>query len=243
MSYAEPTGGARLRAALPWPAGWARRTRGPQYRPAVISGVVCVLVALTLALNNMADGLLLLVFAAGVFVYALRPADAHPVRVRLAEARPTRLRAGTGTQFPLRRTASDWLGRRPTITLTPTAVVADQGGPVVVPWSRITEIRAGEAATGVPYSLLPPPRRNWITIGVTDPATIPGATPARRSRLQPRFGPTTVVGLPTTTLLSDPVVLFHALHFYLDNPQARVELATPSGPARIRHYRVNPSDA
>jgi len=228
----------RSGVALPWPAGWARRTRGPQYRPAVVGGVVCVLLAGTLALNNLADGLLLIVFAMGMFIYGLRPATAYPIRVALGQVPgPSAYR---GAQFPLRiSNPLAVLRRRPTVTLTPTAVVADHGSALVIPWSQITEVRATEAVTGIPHSLLPPPKQNWLTIAVADPSAV-AAPPSRQLR---RFGTNTVTGFPTTSLLTDPVVLFHTLHYYLDNPQARPELADSDAIDRIRSARVNPTDS
>lgn len=224
--------------ALPWPTGWARRTRGAQYRPAVIAGVVCTLFAGTLALNNLADGLLLVVFAMGMFIYALRPAHLYPVRVTLGEVPGPP--AHRGTQFPLRiSNPLAVLRRRPTVTLTPTAVVADRGSALVIPWSAITEVRATEAVTGIPHSLLPPPRQNWLTIAVADPSAINATV----SRLFRRFGGNTVAGFPTTSLLTDPVVLFHTLHYYLDNPQARPELDNGCALDRIRSGRVDPTDS
>jgi hypothetical protein len=225
--------------ALPWPTGWAHRTRGPQYRPAVVGGVVCTLFACTLALNNLADGFVLIVFAMGLFVYALRPAHTYPVRVSLGEV-PGPRSPLRGVQFPLRiSNPLAVLRRRPTVTLTPTAVVADRGSALVIPWSAITEVRATAAITGIPHSLLPAPRQNWLTIAVTDPA----AVDATASRLLRRFGGNTVAGFATTSLLSDPVVLYHTLHYYLDNPQARPELADRCAIDRIRAARVDPVDS
>ncbi len=223
---------------LPWPSGWARRTRGPQYRPATVGGIVCVLFAVTLALNNLADGLLLIVFAMGMFIYALRPAPAYPIRVALGQVPgPSVYR---GAQFPMRMSNPlAVLRRRPTVTLTPTAVVADRGSALVIPWSQITEVRATEAVTGIPHSLLPPPKQNWLTIAVADPDAVAGAV----SRSLRRFGANTITGFPTTSLLSDPVVLFHTLHYYLDNPQARPELGDTHALDRIRSARVNPTDS
>lgn len=225
--------------ALPWPTGWAPRTRGPQYRPAIVGGVVCTLFAGTLALNNLADGFVLVVFAMGLFIYALRPAHSYPVRVSLGEVPGPRCSL-RGAQFPLRiSNPLAVLRRRPTVTLTPTAVVADRGSALVIPWSAITEVRATAAVTGIPHALLPAPRQNWLTIAVADPDAVDGAV----SRLFRRFGGNTVAGFATTSLLSDPVVLYHALHYYLDNPQARPELAAQDALDRIRAGRVDPFDS
>lgn len=200
--------------------------------------MACTLFAGTLALNNLADGLLLVVFAMGMFIYALRPAPAYPVRVALGEVPGPP--AGRGVQFPLRiSNPLAVLRRRPTVTLTPTAVVADRGSALVIPWSQITEVRATEAVTGIPHALLPAPRLNWLTIAVADPAALDGAV----SRMFRRFGGNTVTGFATTSLLTDPVVLFHTLHYYLDNPQARPELADHCAVERIRAGRVDPTDS
>jgi hypothetical protein len=227
------TPSARPPSQLPWPAGWARRTFGPQYRPAVVVGVLCVLLAATLGIRNPADAFLIAVFAVGLFVWALRPAPAYPIRVSAVD-----LDGQRGAQFPLRIT-NPLIPRRPSVTLTPTAVVTHAGAPLVIPWSEITEVRASHLRTGVPHSLLPPPRQNWLTIGVADLRAIRGAGP----KLAARFGGNTVAGFPTTSVLSNPLVLYHTLHYYLDNPQARPELATGWAVERIRAARVEPYDA
>lgn len=223
--------------SLPWPTAWARRTRGPQYRPAIVGGVVCFVLSGAIALENVADGLVLGVFALGMFIWAVRPATRYPIRVTLAPV-PGR-GPDYGAQFPLRITNPlAALRRRPTVTLVPAGVVVDRGVPLTIPWTQITEVRATEAQTGMPHPLLPAPRRNWLTIAVADPA----AVRRTRSTFARRFGGNTVTGFPTTDVLSDPVVLFHTLHFYLDNPHARHELAREDAITRIRTARVDPED-
>lgn len=224
---------ARQPGQLPWPDGWARRTRGPQYRPAVLAGLLCLPLAAALAIGNPADGILVAVFAAGLFIWALRPAPRYPIRVDLADIGPGQ----RGARFPL-RINSLFVARRPSVTLTPTAVVADAGTHLVIPWSQITEVRAAGAATGLPHPLLPAPRQNWLTISVLDASAVRGT----RSRLASRFGANTVAGIATTSMLFDPVVLYHTLHYYLDNPHARPELAGDFAVERIRRARVEPHD-
>lgn len=200
----------------------------------MIAGLLCLLLAGSLALRNLADGFLMTVLALGLFVLALRPATAYPVRVGLGEAVPGQ----SGAQFPLRITNPFTTRRRPCLTLTPGAVIVDLGSPLVIPWTQITEVRATAVVTGIPHPLLPPPRQNWLTIGVANRSAVPGAAP----RLVRHFGGNTVAGIPATRLLSDPVVLFHTLHYYLDNPEARPELAGPAAIRRIRTARVEPHD-
>jgi hypothetical protein len=228
---------ARTPGGLPWPAGWARRTRGPQYRPAAIGAVLCLLLAGSLAIRNLADGFLVVVLALGMLAFALRPAPSYPVRVALGDATS----GATGVRFPLRITNPFTARHRPYVTLTPAAVVAGNGDALIIPWSAITEVRATTLVTGVPHPLLPPPRQNWLLIGVADRTAVLGpGTPERALR---RFGANTVLGFPATRLLTDPVVFFHALHYYLDNPAARAELACEAALHRIRARRVQPHDA
>lgn len=196
--------------------------------------LLCLLLAGALAIRNPADGFLVVVLALGMLAFALRSAVSYPVRVGLGEAFPGR----PGVRFPLRITNPFTARRRPYVTLTPIAVVTDDGDPLVIPWSEITEVRAATAVTGVPHPLLPPPRQNWLIIGVADRQTVPGAP----EKLVQRFGGDTVVGFPATRLLTDPLVLFHTLHYYLDNPDARPELADDAALRRIRTRRIHPHD-
>lgn len=226
---------------LSWPSGWTARIRGPHYRLAVAGGVACALLAVVLALVHPADGLVLLVVAVGVFGYALLPAPYYPVRVELGEVpgRPPH----RGAQFPLRITSPlGVLRRRPTITLTPTAVIADQGRTLVIPWSQITDIQAVDAANRRSGWPLPRSRQNWLAITVAHAE----ASDDARARLVHRFGTglgaDTAAGFTVTSLLTDPVVLFHTLHYYLENPQARPELAGQDGLDRIREERVDVLD-
>jgi hypothetical protein len=123
-------------------------------------------------------------------------------------------------------------GRRWRVLLTPSAVVIAAGGArTVVPWEAIQQVRATEATTRVRGIAVSEP---LVGIDLSDPQAIQTGRPERL--LLPwsrRLGAD--ISLPIRTLGIDPRLFCQALRYYHQHPQARAELATEAGLARVRH--------
>jgi len=136
--------------------------------------------------------------------------------------------------------ASRGWGRRWRVLLTPSAVVSAAGSSrTVVPWAAIQQVRATEVTTHVRGIAV---REPLVGIDVSDPQAIQ-TDPLERLLLpvNRRFGAD--ISLPIRTLDIDPRLLHQALRYYHQHPQARAELATEAGPARMQHGQFNPDTA
>jgi len=122
-------------------------------------------------------------------------------------------------------------GRRWRVLLTPSAVVVAVGGArTVVPWEAIRQVRATEVAIREPL----------VGIDVSDPQAIQTG-PLERLLLPLNRRLAADVTLPIRTLDIDPPLLYHALRYYHQHPQARAELATQAGVARVQHGQLTPT--
>ena len=137
---------------------------------------------------------------------------------------------GSGLLIAARR---GW-GRRWRVLLTPSAVVVAAGGArTVVPWPAIRQVRATEVATYVRGVRISEP---LVGIDVSDPRAIQtGALERLLLPLNRRLAAD--ITLPVRTLDIDPSLLYEALRYYHRHPQARSELATEAGLARLRQRR------
>jgi hypothetical protein len=129
-------------------------------------------------------------------------------------------------------------GRRWRVLLTPSAVVVAAGrARTVVPWEVIEQVRATEVTTyarGVRVS------EPLVGIDVSDPLAIQ-AGPLERLLMPLNRRLAADITLPIRTLDIDPPLLYEALRYYHQHPQARAELATQEGLARVRHGRFAPT--
>jgi hypothetical protein len=126
-------------------------------------------------------------------------------------------------------------GRRWRVLLTPSAVVIALGGArTVVPWAAIEQVRATEVTTyagGVRVS------EPLVGIDLSDPRAIQTG-PLERLLLPLNRRLAADITLPVRTLDIDPSLLYEALRYYHQHPQARAELATQEGLARMQHAQV-----
>jgi hypothetical protein len=129
-------------------------------------------------------------------------------------------------------------GRRGRVLLTPSAVVIAAGGArTVVPWEAIQQVRATEVATRVRGIAV---RAPLVGIDVSDLEAIQtGPVERLLLPLSRRLGAD--VSLPIRTLGIDPPLLYQALRYYHQHPQARAELATQAGLTRIQHGQFTPA--
>ncbi|WP_436501926.1 hypothetical protein [Actinokineospora sp. HUAS TT18] len=127
------------------------------------------------------------------------------------------------------------LRRKPRTTgvlLTPEHVVINWVHPAVrVPWSDISEIRPlclriGRANTG--------PSQNFVGVVSHNSETMN----TRMRKAAEKFGKDVACALPMRSLDVDQLVVLHTLTFYLDNPDARAELAGPDAVRRVREVRL-----
>jgi threonine/homoserine/homoserine lactone efflux protein len=131
-------------------------------------------------------------------------------------------------------------GRRWRVLLTPSAVVIAAGGArTVVPWEAIQQVRATEVTTRVRGVALSEP---LVGIDLSDPQAIQTG-PLERLLLpwSRRLGAD--LTLPIRTLGIDPRLLYQALRYYHQHPQARAELATETGLARVQHGQFTTTQA
>jgi hypothetical protein len=129
-------------------------------------------------------------------------------------------------------------GRRWRVLLTPSAVVIAAGGArTVVPWEAIQQVRATEVTTRVRGVAVGEP---LVGIDVSDPQAIQtGSLERLLLPLNRRLAAD--LALPIRTLDIDPPLLYGALRYYHQHPQARAELATQAGVARVQHGRFTPT--
>jgi hypothetical protein len=129
-------------------------------------------------------------------------------------------------------------GRRWRVLLTPAAVVVAAGGArTVLPWEAIQQVRAIEVTTGVRGVSV---REPLVGIDVSDPQAIQTG-PLERLLLPLSRRLAADVALPIRTLDIDPPLLYEALRYYHQHPQARAELATQAGLTRIQHGQFPPT--
>jgi hypothetical protein len=126
-------------------------------------------------------------------------------------------------------------GRRWQVLLTPSAVVIVAGDArTVVPWKAIRQVQATEVTTYVRGFAV---REPLLGIQVRDPEAIQtGLLERLLLPLNRRLGAD--LALPIRTLAIDPRLLYHVLRYYHQHPQARVELATQAGLARVRRGQL-----
>jgi hypothetical protein len=123
-------------------------------------------------------------------------------------------------------------GRRWRLLLTPSAVVMAMGGArTVVPWEAIQQIQATEVTTHVRGVAVSEP---LVGIDLSDPQAI-STGPLERLLLPLNRRLAADITLPIRTLDIDPALLYEALRYYHQHPQARDELATQDGLARLQH--------
>jgi hypothetical protein len=128
-------------------------------------------------------------------------------------------------------------GRRWRVLLTPSAVVIAAGGAqTVVPWEAIQQVRATQVTSYVRGVAV---REPLVGIDLSDPQAIQtGPLEWLLLPLNRRIGADLAV--PIRTLDIDPRLLYQALRYYHQHPQARAELATEAGLARVQHGQFTP---
>jgi hypothetical protein len=135
---------------------------------------------------------------------------------------------GVGGLMVARR---DW-GRRWRVLLTPSAVVIAMGGArTVIPWAAIQQVRATEVTTYARGVRISEP---LVGIDLSDPQAIQTG-PLERLLLPLNRRLAADITLPVRTLDIDPPLLCEALRYYHQHGEARSELATDAGLARVRH--------
>jgi hypothetical protein len=131
-------------------------------------------------------------------------------------------------------------GRRWRVLLTPSAVVIAAGGArTVVPWEAIQQVRATEVTTRVRGIAVSEP---LVGIDLSDPQAIQTG-PVERLLLPMSRRLGADLTLPIRTLGIDPRLLYQALRYYHQHPQARAELATEAGLARVQHGQFTTTQA
>jgi hypothetical protein len=115
--------------------------------------------------------------------------------------------------------------------LTPSAVVIAMGGArTVVPWAAIQQVRATEVTTAVRGVAVSEP---LVGIDLSDPQAI-STGPLERLLLPLNRRLAADITLPIRTLDIDPPLLYEALRYHHQHPQARAELATKDGLAHVQ---------
>jgi MFS family permease len=123
-------------------------------------------------------------------------------------------------------------GRNWRVLLTPSAVVIAMGGArTVVPWEAIQQVQATQVTTHVRGVAVSEP---LVGIDVSDPQAIQTG-PLERLLLPLNRRLAADITLPIRTLDIDPPRLYEALRYYHQHPEARDELATQDGLARVHH--------
>src|SRR5215211_3732603 len=126
-------------------------------------------------------------------------------------------------------------GRRWRVLLTPSAVVIAMGGArTVVPWAAVQQVRATEVTTYARGVRISEP---LVGIDLSDPQAIQTG-PLERLLLPLNRRLAADITLPIRTLDIDPPLLYEALCYYHQHPQARAELATQDGLARVQHGQL-----
>jgi hypothetical protein len=114
-------------------------------------------------------------------------------------------------------------GRNWRLLLTPAGVVIAMGGArTVLPWAAIQHVRATEVTTHVRGVAV---REPLVGIDVSDPQAIQTG-PLQRLLLPLNRRLAADITLPIRTLDIEPALLYEALRYYHQHPQARDELAT-----------------
>jgi hypothetical protein len=113
-------------------------------------------------------------------------------------------------------------------------VIAMAGARTVVPWEAIQQVQASEVTTHVRGVAVTEP---LVGIDLSDPEAI-STGPLERLLLPVNRRLAADLTLPVRTLAIDPALLLEALRYYHQHPQARAELATPAGLARMRHGQL-----
>ena len=101
----------------------------------------------------------------------------------------------------------------------------------MIPWGAIQQVRATEVTTyarGVAVS------EPLVAVDLSDPQAI-STGPLERLLLPVNRRLAADITLPVRTLDIDPALLYEALRYYHQHPQARAELATQDGLARLQH--------
>jgi hypothetical protein len=125
-------------------------------------------------------------------------------------------------------------GRRWRMLLSPSALIIAAGGAhTVVPWDAIQRVRATEVRSYVGGVRVGEP---LVGIDVSDPQAIQTGRLGRLLLpLNRRLAAD--LALPVRTMDLDPQLLVAALRYYRQHPQARAELATDAGLARLQDGR------
>ena len=220
--------------ALPRPDGWRDALRGPTTPIPVeqADGGVRFPVRPSVAVvvgTGVAGALLL---ALGLAALVLRPADGGS-------------RAGTAVlgvvlsafALVLLSVPVGWVrgakDRRLGVVLTPEAVVVHQGRRVVtVPWDAVTDVRAETLHLRVPPHLLRTRGQAFVVVHA-DLDRVDGI-PERVKALTARTGQHVAASIGMTNLRGEHAQLWHALRFWWQHPQERVELGDGTGLARVQ---------
>jgi hypothetical protein len=119
------------------------------------------------------------------------------------------------------------------LVLTPGGVLLrTRRVPATVAWEQVSEVRAHwhRRVKGA-FTSFEEPIHNWLTFELRDGA---GATEPDPLRV---MSGTTSPTLDAATLAVDPWVVLDLARFYLHHPEARAELATDAGAARLESLR------
>jgi hypothetical protein len=109
----------------------------------------------------------------------------------------------------------------------------------VVPWEAIQQVRATEVTSYVRGVAV---REPLVGIDLSDPQAIQtGPLERLLLPLNRRLGAD--ISLPIRTLGIDPRLLYQALRYYHQHPEARAELATEAGLARVQHGQFTTTQA
>jgi hypothetical protein len=128
--------------------------------------------------------------------------------------------------------------RRWLLLLTPSAVVIAAGrARTVVPWEAIQQVRATKVTTRVRGVTV---REPLVGIDLRDSEAIETG-PLQRRLLPLNRRLAADLALPIRTLDVDPSLLYQALRYYHQHPQARAELATQAGLVRLQHGQFTPT--
>ncbi|SED84362.1 hypothetical protein [Jiangella alba] len=138
--------------------------------------------------------------------------------------------------------------RRLGLDLTPSHLVVGLGGdPVELTWEQVDRI----GTTSIRYGFGLAPVQNWLTVVTREPVHVATGPPGRRAgSAGRRVGPSgrraaalgrltatapanTAAAIPAQRLGADPVLVYHALRYYLEHADARPELGTGAALRRL----------